>query len=355
MHPTFRHFGHCPHFAIAIAGSVFAAAILAGQSVSSVERLRPVDALPAHICGRFREPIGFAQTSTGQYLILDRRAHTVFSVDAKRTTLTTLVKVGIDKGELLQPGVLSLSPDDTFAVSDAPNGWEQVQVFFDSGTRFAAFVRPRAPAPRLTIGPLLLSGAGSLHFTGRSLLINAPEDGTLVSELNLEGHVIRKIGALRATGHEADPQVHLALNLGMPLRTPDGGLIFVFQTGAPLFRKYDADGRLEFERHIEGPQLDEYIRTLPDTWPARTAGDGTYPLIPPIVRTAAISPEGDLWVSLMPPFTYVFSATGDRKRVVQFDATQPFSPASLSFSRVSGATRALVTPGCYEFSLVQSR
>lgn len=327
-------------------------ALAAAVPQPQVERLRPVDALPAHICGQFREPIGFAQTSTGQYLILDRRAHTVFSVDAKRTTLTTLVKVGVDKGELLQPGVLSLSPDDTFAISDAPSGWEQVQVFFDSGTRFAAFVRPRAPAPRLTIGPLILNGAGSLHFTGRSLLINTPEDGTLVSELNLEGHVIRKIGTLRATGHEGDTQVHLTLNLGLPLRTLDGGLIFVFQTGAPLFRKYAADGRLEFERHIEGPQLDEYIRTLPDTWPARKAGDGTYPLIPPIVRTAAISPEGDVWVSLVPPFTYVFSPTGDRKRVVQFDATEPFSPTSLSFSRVSGATRALVTPGCYEFSLL---
>ena len=142
---------------------------------------------------------------------------------------------------------------------------------------------------------------------------------------------------------------HLALNLGLPLRTPDGGLIFVFQTGAPLFRKYAADGRLEFERHIEGPQLDDYIRTLPDTWPARKAGDGTYPLIPPIVRTAAISPEGDLWVSLVPRYIYVYGPDGDKRRIVQIDATDPFSPTSLSFSRVSGATRALVTPGCYEF------
>ena len=335
--------------AILIAGAASVVAALAAQSGSTIERLRPVDALPAHICGQFREPIGFAQTSTGQYLILDRRAHTVFSVDAKRTALTTLVRVGLDKGELLQPGVLSLSPDDTFAVSDAPNGWEQVQVFFDSGTRFAAFVRPGAAAPRLTLGPLVLNGTGSMQFTGRTVLVNTPEDGPLVTELNLEGHAIRHIGTLRATGHEADRQVHLALNLGVPLRTPDGGLIFVFQTGAPLFRKYAADGRLEFERHIEGPQLDEYIRTLPDSWPARKAGDGTYPLIPPIVRTAAISPEGDLWVSLVPPFTYVFGPTGERTRVVQFDATEPFSPISLSFSRVSGATRALVTPGCYEF------
>jgi hypothetical protein len=342
--------GHCPHFASAIAGIVFAVAAVAGQSVSSVERLRPVDALPAHMCGQFRDPIGFAQTSTGQYLVLDRRAHTVYSVDAKRTKLSTLVKVGVDKGELLQPGALSLSADDTFAVSDAPIGFEQVQVFFDNGTRLAAFVRPGAVAPRLAVGPQILSGAGSLHFTGQTVLISAPESGSLVVELNLEGHVIGRIGALRATGHESDRHVHLGLNVGLPLRTRDGGLIFVFQTGVPLIRKYAADGRLEFERHIEGPDLDGYIQTLPTTWPVRKAASGEFPLIPPIVRTAAISPEGDLWVSLVPGLTYVYSAAGDRTRVVQFDATGPFSPTSLSFSRVTGTTRALVMPGCYSFA-----
>jgi hypothetical protein len=335
---------------IAIAGAAIAATGLFTQPGPQIERLRPVNALPAHICGQFRDPIGFAQTSTGQYLILDRRAHTVFTVDAKGTTLRTLVKVGLDKGELLQPGALSLSADDTFAVSDAPHGLEQVQVFFDSGMRLAAFVRPGTVAPRLAVGPQILSGAGSLHFTGKTVLVSAPESGSLIVELNLDGHLVGRTGVLRATGHESDPQVHLGLNVGLPLRTRDGGLIFVFQTGVPLIRKYAVDGRLEFERHIEGPQLDPYIQALPTIWPTRKAASGEYPLIPPIVRTAAISPEGDLWVSLVPGLTYVYGPDGERKRVVQFEATGPFSPTSLSFSRASGATRALVTPGCYSFA-----
>jgi hypothetical protein len=336
--------------ALAVAGLAAVAVTLFAQPGSPVERLRAVDALPAHICGQFRDPIGFAQTSTGQYLVLDRRAHTVYSVDAKRTRLTTLVKVGLDKGELLRPGALSLSADDTFAVSDAPNGVEQVQVFFENGTRLAAFVLPATATRRLAVGPQFLSGAAPLHFTGKHVLVSAPESGSLVAELNLEGHHTGRIGALRSTGHESDPQVHIGLNAGLPLRTRDGGLMFVFQTGVPLFRKYSGDGRLEFERHIEGPELDPYIQTLPTKWPVQKSADGEFPLIAPIVRAAAMSPEGELWVSLVPGLTYVYGPEGNRKRVVQFEGTDAFSPTSLSFSRVSGATRVLVTPGCFEFS-----
>ncbi len=332
-----------------------AAALLAGASVlaqpsPSIERLRPAGSLPAEICGAFREATSFVQTSAGQYLILDRRDHTVFSVDKARTRVTTMMRAGMEKGNVLQPGMLSLSRDDTFAVSDAPFGQERVQMFFDNGAPLGAFLLPGITAPRLTTGPLILNGTGSMYFTGKTLLINAPDSGALVSVLNLEGHVVRQIGTLRATGHEADRAVHLALNVGLPLQTADDGVIFVFQTGVPMFRKYAPDGRLEFERHIEGTVLDGYVQSLPTSWPTRKVGDGTYPLVPPVIRTAALSPSGDLWVSLVAPFTYVYNSAGDRTRTVVFDATGAFSPTSLSFSRASGTLRLLAMPGCYEFA-----
>ena len=324
-----------------------AAAVVLAQPTA--ERLRPVAGLPAEMCGQFREPVAFAQTPAGQYLILDRRDHTVFSVDKARTKLTVLKRAGMEKGNVLQPAALSVSSQGSFAVSDAPFSQERVQIFLDNGADLTAFLLPGTTAPRLTLGGVILNGTGSMQFTGTSILINSPESGSLVSVLGLDGQVIRRVGALRATGHETDRELHVALNIGLPLQTSDGGLLFVFQTGVPLFRKYAQDGRLEFERHIEGPALDGYMRTLPTSWPTRKTGDGTYPLVPPVVRAAALSPEGDLWISLMPPFTYVYDTSGDKKRTVIFGAADTLSPTSLFFSRASGATRLLVTPGCYEF------
>jgi hypothetical protein len=188
---------------------------------------------------------------------------------------------------------------------------------------------------------------GSLQFTGTSFFINAPESGALISELDLNGEPIRHFGSLRATGHEADRNVHLALNLGLALPGRDGSVTFVFQTGVPKFRKYDATGTLVFERHIEGSQLDPYLQLLPTVWPTRKIGDGTYPVVSPTIRTAALDGTGNLWVSLVAPYTYVYDTRGDRLRTVQFDGTGGASPSSLSFSRATG--RALVLPGCYEY------
>jgi hypothetical protein len=320
------------------------------QSKPDGERLRPIDSLPAHLCGQLREPVAFSQTPAGQYLLLDRRQHTVSVVDNTRTKLTVLLRAGMEKGAVLQPAALSLTPENTFAVSDAPLGRERVQVFSTTGAFITAFLLPGSAAPRLTLDSVILNGSGSLHFTGKTVLLNRPESNSLVWILGLDGKVISQVGSLRPTGHESNRDVHLALNVGIPLATSDGGVLFVFQTGVPMFRKYAADGRVEFERHIEGPELDGYIQAMPTTWPLRTLGDNSYPFVPPTIRTAEVSPEGDLWVSLTPAVTYVYNAAGEKTRTVQFDATGPLAPTSMFFSRASGETRLLVTPGCYEFN-----
>jgi len=132
----------------------------------------------------------------------------------------------------------------------------------------------------------------------------------------------------------------------MPMADPTGGFFFVFQTGRPMFRKYDAKGNLQFERHIEGAELDDQIRVLPTSWPRRTTEGRTMPLVLPLVRTAAVDPSGRLWVSLITPQTYVYDRNGDKVRTVQFQATGIIAPTSLSFA---GRDRLLITPGCYEF------
>jgi hypothetical protein len=136
------------------------------------------------------------------------------------------------------------------------------------------------------------------------------------------------------------------MNAGLPLVDPTGGYFYVFIAGKPTFRKYDASGTLVFERHIEGTEIDPILDSQPTRWPKRRVQDREVPLVTPVVRAAEVDPRGNLWISMIVPFTYVYDAAGDKTRTVQFSGAGIISPSSLSFSREG---RLLVTPGCYEF------
>lgn len=324
-------------------------ALLAMASASArarVETIRSTSAIPAHISGAFLDPLGFQQADNGQYFVFDRRAHAVYTIAdgaAKK-----IVEVGAEPGRVLDPSAFDIDPSNgTFVIADAPMLQERIQTFTSSGGRIAGFTLPGRELPRITLGNMVLNGIGSLQYTGPSLLINQPERGALITELEITGIPIRTFGELRATGHETERDVHLALNVGLPLVDPTGGYYFVFQAGVPAFRKYDAKGTLLFERHIEGAEMDETIRGLPSRWPQRRTREGdVIPLVPPTVRTATVDRQGRLWVSLMPAFTYVYDQRGDKIRTIQFRGADVVAPNSLFFTKDG---RLLVTPGLYEF------
>jgi hypothetical protein len=311
-----------------------------------VELLRSSGALPAHIAGAFRQPMAYQQTDSGQTFVFDRRAHAVYTIAGD--TAKKVIEVGAEAGRVIDPTAFAIDPaDGTFVIADAPLRQQRIQVFTASGSRMAGFTLPAKSVARITLDTMVLNGIGSLQFTGRSIFINQSESGALISELTLYGEPVRAFGELRRTGQEADPDVHLALNSGFPLVDPTGGFYFVFSAGVPEFRKYDAKGKLLFERHVEGPELDEYVRSLPGAWPKRRNGEGDLlPYVPPAIRAAGVDRAGRLWISLMEPFTYVYDGTGEKVRTVQFKGADIFSPSSLFFTRDG---RVLVTPGCYEF------
>lgn len=330
-----------------VAGAIMAAAG-APVAPSAPEKLRATGGLPAHIVGTFRDPIAFAVAKSGEYLVLDGRAHTVYVIDRSGEPVRKTLQIGIEQGKILSPGALSLAPNDIFAVADAPKGDERIQYFTLAGDTLGAFYLPPRATPKAAISMRVLSSVSSMTFTGRTFLINRPDSGALISELDTTGAVVRQIGSLRVTGQEADPDVNSALNVGLPLPDPTGGLYFVFQTGVPMFRKYSADGRLLFQRHIEGVEIDAAIQSLPTSWPTRATGTGIFPVVPPLVRTATVDPNGRLWVSLIQPFTYVYSPQGDKLRTVQLEGASILRTSSLFFA---SPTRLLVTPGCYEFTI----
>jgi hypothetical protein len=313
----------------------------------AVEVLRSVGGLPPHLVGAFEEPLGFQQTPGGPYYVFDRRGHTVYAVDSEKKAAIKMVEIGPELGRILQPRGFDTSPTGSFVVADAPRGVERIQIFGGGGLRRGGFTLPaRQRIASIAIGPLVLSGIASIQFTEPTLLISQPESGTLFTEYSSSGYAFRSFGRLRDTGHEQDREVHLALNVGLPLADPTGGYFYVFLAGRPMFQKYDASGRLVYERHIEGPEIDRYLEGLPTTWPTRRVADRELPLIVPAVRAAAVDGRGRLWISLVEPLSYVYDAQGDKARVVQFRAAGIISPTSLFFTQDG---RLLVTPGCYEF------
>src|SRR5439155_4635976 len=264
------------------------------------------------------------------------------------TSIWEIVKIGAEPGRIIGPTAFSVEPNGTFVVADAPNNRERIQIFSPAGFRLGGFALPGRSRPRVQFNNFVLNGIGSLQYTGSSILMSQPETGGLIAEYTLSGGVNRTFGQLRPTGHEDDPEVHLALNSGFPLIDPQGGFLFVFQTGDPVFRKYDRSGRLLFERHIEGREIDEVVAKLPTTWPRRQSAEGELPVVTPTVRAAAVDAAGSLWVSFVVPYTYVYDRDGDKIRTVQFRAAGIMSPIGLFFGPKG---RLLATPGLYEFDV----
>jgi hypothetical protein len=313
----------------------------------SIDTLFPVQSVPPEIAGRFRDPRGFQQSASGQYFVFDRRAHEMWGIDAKLEGPFQIVEIGAEPGRLLDPTSFAVAPDGTFVVADAPRGLARIQAFTAAGFPTAGFFVGQAGRPRITVDNTVTSGIGSMQFTGSSVLLSQPENGSLVSEYLLSGQPKRSVGSLRPTGHEADVDVHIALNSGIPLLTSSGALYYVFQAGLPVFRKYDAGGQLLFERQIQGRELDAVLTTLPSSWP-RNPLDGELPLVRPTIRAAAVDRKDRLWVGFEAGFTYVFDADGDKIREVRFRGAGPVRPTTMFFGPNG---RLLVTPGLHEYEV----
>jgi hypothetical protein len=319
--------------------------MLLAAALITTELLRSVGGLPAHIAGRFEDLASCHQSADGTIFVFDRRLHAVFGVPRGADAPRELVTIGAEQGRILRPYAFDLAPDDTFVIADAPQNRARVQFFVASGSRIGGFSLPLRDVPILADG-VVISGLASLAYSGRSIFLSQPAAGSLISEHGVDGISARTFGQLRATGHEADRDLHVALNNGLVVINPAGGFYYVFVAGVPMFRKYDSSGALVFERHIEGVELDDYMRTRPTVWPRRKTDEGEFPIVRPAVRAAAADAAGNLWIALDVPFTYVYDTRGDKQRVVQFRSTGVFSPTSLSFTPDG---RLLATPGCYLF------
>ena len=106
-------------------------------------------------------------------------------------------------------------------------------------------------------------------------------------------HAVRTFGQLRPTGHESDRDLHLALNVGLPLADPTGGFYFVFVAGVPIFRKYDARGHAPLRTAHRGARSGRLPADDADpVADTRTEDGDVLPLVPPAVATAGVDFRG---------------------------------------------------------------
>ena len=333
--------------AAALIGSDDGGGLIARLRAAAVERLTSVGGVPAFLAGEFEDAAGYARRPDGSSLVFDRRRHRVYTVDAQGTTVTPMVEIGYELGRVLRPTAFDVARTGDFIVADAPGRRPRVSVFDSAGRVLNTFTVAATEAPRITLENLVLNGIAAARYTGVTVLVNQPEQGALVREYSVTGAVQRQVGLLRRTGFEAEPDIHFAYNAALPLPTQDGGMYVVFLAGPPAFRKYSAGGVLEFERVIQGRQLDPIVQGMPTIWPRRSVDDVSYPLVRPTVRTAAVDPQGRLWVALPTSHIYVFDTDGEKVRTLQLVGAGVITPNSLWFARDG---RLLVTPGLYDFA-----
>jgi hypothetical protein len=172
------------------------------------EIIQSVAAVAPHVAGRFRDPKGFQQASSGYRLVFDRRAHIVYGLGDALDEAWPIVHVGPEPGRIIGPTAFSLAPDGTFVVADSPDNRDRIQVFDLAGFRKSGFFLPDRTRPRITFNNVVMSGLGSLFYDGTSILISQPENGALLTEFSVPGAASRTFGQLRSTGHEADRDVH---------------------------------------------------------------------------------------------------------------------------------------------------
>src|SRR5438477_7295845 len=144
--------------------------LIASLAALAPDVLQSVNAVPAHVAGRFREVAGFQQSDSGQTFVFDRRGHTVFGLDDDFSSSWEIVQIGAEAGRIIDPTAFAVAPNGTFIVADAPNGRERIQIFTPVGFRIAGFLLPGRLKTRVVLENAVLNGIGSLQYTGTSIL-----------------------------------------------------------------------------------------------------------------------------------------------------------------------------------------
>ena len=323
----------------ALCCSVRARRIDAGPRVE----LSAIDRRPS--CAYRRDPSASRSDSSrrdaGQYFVFDRRAHAVYAVagDAAKK----IIDIGAEPGRVLDPSAFDIDPaDGSFVVADAPLRRPRIQVF-------TAQRRPprrlHAAGAREAARVTLESGRAERHrfdpvHRRRDPDQPARDRRARVGAVDSYGEPRRTFGQLRATGQEADPNVHLRAERGAAARSirPAAST----SSSSPACRSSASTtrrGRCCSSATSKARSSTTTCRRCRHGGRRGATDDGdVLPLVPPAVRAAGVDRQGRLWIALMSPFTYVYDRSGDKIRTVQFRGADMLARRAACSSRRTDAS-----------------
>lgn len=288
------------------------------ESVSVADKLAEETTLsknPAPTYTRIFQDLGLdvydVASHKGVYYVSDRSRNSIVVVNERFEIQREIGGIGSAPGRLFRPGYIDVSPNGLIYVQDGGN--ERIQCFSIDGTYVAGF----------DTKPYMGMAAG----LNGEVYLGQPENGALVSVYSGSGKHLRSFGKLKSYSElmgkefqDLDEQYAQAANRVRIFVDKDGSMLVSFML-VPFIQKYTPDGKLVFESRLEGPEIDA-LRQAPGQ--LTISIDGVAETI--LALDAIALPSGEINVVLTDGSIYVADQSGRRRRVIQPQPGNKFTP-----------------------------
>lgn len=255
----------------------------------------------------------------GKYLLTDVKRNRVLIVKDNMEVEREFGMIGSGPGRLLHPGYIDVARDGTIYVNDGGN--ERIVKFTSAGDYLGEF--------QVTTYEGLAVGTENEIFLGQ------PQDDRLVTVYSSSGKKLRSFGQLKkfseiygAAFADNDALYKTALNQ-VRLSTDKDGNLYVSFMLIPLIQKYSPQGKLLFERKLEGPEIDrlmENIQKRKYITGNRDGAEGRIIALDPVIEPAT----GNILVPLVDGSIYVADRDGNKLALLHpqwpEQATRTFYP-----------------------------
>ena len=259
--------------------------------------------------------------TTSGYYALDSRGHRILEMDGAKLVVRQIGRIGQDPGSLYHPAWIAVHADGHLYVLD--DVAHRIQTFGTDGHLDAHF------SIDLNINASAVASDGHV-------LVNDPQTGYLVTELDRSGKLVRRFGALHHMSDFYGPAVRsldktqrYSANRGI-IGVDRTGNVYVAFENAPFIEKYDSAGTLVFSKPVDGVEADmirDGVQRTKDA-PMRHSVRGDESAGPYVVNGFAMDGEtGTMYLVLQwkQSWIYVLDSAGTTRGVL----TGQLGPMSL--------------------------